>query len=161
MTQKNKKLDSNDFQIVELVARGASDTEILRVYGKSRSSLTRLKSRQDFQALVEQSKSNLKTAIVEVSSTYTRQQHLEKLEKYRQDGERLGMQLLETSSMLLKLINKRLEITEAGDLSIHQISGYVKGASAAVESGFALSGKALGIERMMEIFNSVESSEDI
>ncbi|MCC5661866.1 hypothetical protein LC608_33980 [Nostoc sp. XA010] len=120
----------------------------------------RLKSRPDFQVLVDEARIGLKAAIAESSRNYAREQHLQKLEKYRQDGERLGAELLKTGSMLLQLINKRLEITEAGDLSINQIHSHLKSTCVAFDSGFELSAKALGIERMMEIFNSVEFSEE-
>ena len=159
MTKKAKELDSQDFHIAELIARGLPESEILRVYGKSRSSLQRLKGRDDFQALVCESKRGLKTAIAKGSRAYAREQHLEKLEKFRQDGEMLGAELLKTSSMLLDLINQKLEIVQPADLSMTQLSNYLKSACLGLDSGFDLTSRSLGVERMMQIFNSVSSEE--
>ncbi|MBD2527452.1 hypothetical protein [Nostoc sp. FACHB-133] len=159
MSKKIKELDSNDYHVAELVARGATEAEILSVYGKSRSSLQRLKAREDFQLLVQEAKANLKIAIAEVSYVSNREQHLQKLERFRENREKLGMELVKTGLKLLKLINQRLENAEANDLSPNQIPSHLKGVCMAFDSGFNMTAQALGIERMLEIFNQIEIEE--
>ncbi|MBD2341987.1 hypothetical protein H6G64_34210 [Calothrix sp. FACHB-156] len=156
MSKKIKELDANDLSVAELIARGASEAEILSVYGKSRSSLQRLKAREDFQLLVEQSKVNLKTAIAEVSYLYSQEQHLRKLEQFRKNNEILGMELVKTGANLLKLINGRIEKAEADDLSLNQLASCLKGVCMAFESGFNRTAHALGVEELLQTINQQE-----
>lgn len=72
----------------------------------------------------------------------------------------MGMELVRSGLKLLKLINQRLENAEANDLSPNQIPSHLKGVCMALESGFDMTAQSLGIERMMEIFNTVELSEE-
>jgi hypothetical protein len=157
MSKKVKELDANDFKIAELIARGATEAEILSVYGKSRSSLQRLKAREDFQQLVQQAKSNLKIAIAEASVTLTKEQHIQKLEQFRQNQEKLGMETIKTGLRLLKLINQRLEIAEASDFSVNQIAPHLKSVCMAFQSGFEMAGNSLGIDRLMMFLEEFES----
>lgn len=156
MTKKIKNLDSNDFHVAQLIAEGRPEAEILCVYQKSRSSLQRLKARSDFQVLVEEARRGLKTAIAEVSYTSSKERHLQKLEQYRENREKLGMELVRSGLKLLKLINQRLENAEANDLSPNQIPSHLRGVCMALESGFDMTAQALGVEKMLEIFHSIE-----
>ena len=90
-----------------------------------------------------------------------REAHLKKLEKYRQDGETIGNALI-TQGVAMLNINQEQILNIAKSkvrLTPMEIQTICRVTVLTIESGRTLLSQALGVERMLEIFNGTEEAE--
>lgn len=92
-----------------------------------------------------------------------REAHLKKLEKYRQDGETIGNALI-TQGVAMLNINQQQLLNMANNpktvrLTPMEIQAFCRVIAITIDSGRTLLAQALGVERMLEIFNATEETE--
>lgn len=141
-----KPLNSRQLEAAELIARGASEGEVIALCGKSRSWIQALKRREDFQAAVEAAISKAQEVIAE----QTKEAITSDLEQFRNQFKEAANLLYNSSTTYLKKIQQRVELLDTEEISASRLAQSLKHGADSLVVALEVGKAALGIDELSE-----------
>ncbi len=149
-----KPLNSLQLQAAELIARGASEGEVVAACGKSRSWVQALKRREDFQKAVADAKERAKQVI----ETHSEKSLTQDLETFRKRFVQAADLLYESATLYLEKMKERIDLDDVTDLPPSRIAQSLKLGAESLNLALELGQKALGLD---EIINTIHDFKEI
>ncbi len=150
----SKSLNSLQLQAAELVARGATESEIASICGKSRSWVQALKRRADFLAAVDDALHKAKEIITE----QTERVIISDLEQFRIQFRHAANLLYASSTAYLEKLKQRIDTLNIEEISTLRLAQSLKGGADSMLIALQVGQAALGIE---DLARSVDELEKI
>jgi hypothetical protein len=149
-----KPLNSLQLQAAELIASGASESEVAAVCRKSRSWVQTLKRREDFQVAVTNAKERAKQII----ESHSEKSLTQDLETFRKRFAQAADLLYESAALYLEKMKERIELDDAIDLPPSRIAQSLKLGAESLNLALDLGQKALGLD---EIIDTIHDFKEI
>lgn len=141
-----KPLNSLQLQAAELIARGASEHEVIALCGKSRSWIQALKRREDFQAAVQAAIGKAQEAITE----QTKEAITSDLEQFRNQFKEAANLLYNSATTYLKKLQQRIESLDTEEISASRLAQSLKHGADSLVVALEVGKAALGIDELSE-----------
>ena len=151
-----KALNSLQLQAAELIASGASESEVAAVCRKSRSWVQTLKRREDFQVVVTNAKERAKQII----ESHSEKSLTQDLETFRKRFAQAADLLYESATLYMQKMKERIVLDDAIELPPSRIAQSLKLGAESLTLALELGQKALGLDEVIDTIHTIHSIHD-